>query len=568
MAHRYLILFFAAPLLAQEFHNPVVIPNSGRTDRGTLEFRTANDQRGVKLRSASSMAGDYTMDLPDALGASGDCLKLIATSVLGFGACGSGGGWTLTGDELSPVDTTSTLRLIRATNGQGIGSWAKPWSGMFSTTFQAPNASGTDAKMTLNGSSLTGADTAGNTTISMLFNSGFVSISGTFRGNGIVGQDTDVLHVLKNATLGSNNWRWALSHRADGRQLWFYGYDGTNFSIPLKMNPTGNSVCVNCPGDATAGYSLDVGGQALVTGLRASGAGGYVNAAQIEHRDNSTGLHFGWNANISTIVGIPGAARYVTLQDASSNPIIRMYSHVNGPASPRVQVHGDLVPDIDTSSSTPRLLGLSNRRWREGHMGKVVTSELLPPTGGAGIVWNGHLLPNGTVDIGAPAGRTATIYTTNLDVSGTCTGCGGGSGNWTLSGSALYPTSNTSTLEVLPNPTASPASQKLGSRSAPWANVVSKAIEVPNVSGTSYRVNISSDIILANASGVDTTYVHSSSGNVQNIGGYFTYNTLSDFNPVVSLTNTVFKHTAYAGSGNASLCVDATGQMYRGTPGC
>lgn len=564
MAHRYLTIIIAAPLLAQEFHQPVVIPNSARTDRGTLEFRTANDARGVKIRSASTMAGDYTIDLPDALGGTGDCLKLIATSVLGFGACGSGGGWTLSSDELSPVDTSATLRLIRATNGQGIGSWAKPWSGVFSTTFQAPNAAGTDAKVTLNGTSLTGSDASGNTKVSILFNSGTITTYGTIVGSGVVGQDTDVLQVLKNAPLGSANWRWSISHRADGRQLWFYGYDGTNFTIPLKLNPTGNSVCVNCPGDVTPGYSLDVGGQALVTGLKAAGAGGYVNAAQIEHRDNSTGLHFGWNANIALIAGIPGSARYVTLQDASSNPIIRMYSHVTGPAEPRVQIYGELSPEADGT----RKLGRSGIRWSEGHIQYLYVDNIEPRPGSAGqINWGADLFPSiATMRIGHSGNRVSQVWVTDLNVSGTCTGCGGG---WTLSGSTLYPTSNTSTLEVLPNPTASPASQALGSGTAPWSFVSTKSLTVPHTSGAFYRVNLATGgVTLANTSGIDTTYINSSPGNMLNIGGYFTYNALSDFNPVVSLTTSVFKHTAYAGAGNASLCVDSTGQMYRGTPGC
>lgn len=545
---------------AQIYKDIVVLPG------GSLTWRNSGDMTGFTLTVPGGLASDLSYSLPATAGSTGDCLKITGTGALGFGACGASSGWSLTGTELSPVETDADLRLIRATNGQGIGSWAKPWSGVFSTSFQAPNAAGTDAKVTLNGTSLSGADTGGTTKVTITFNSGSIATSGTITSTGAAGADYDAWYALKSGSLGSSNWRWALSHRADGKQLWFYAYDGTNFSIPLKMNPSGNSVCVNCTGDATAGYSLDVGGQALVTGLRAGGAGGYVNAAQIEHRDNASGLHFGWNANIANIVGIPGAARYVTLQDASSNPIIRMYSHVVGPAEPRVQVYGDLRADADST----RKLGMSGTRWSEGHVQSLYVDNIEPRPGSAGqINWGADLFPSiGTMRIGHSGNRVNEVWVTNLNVSGSCTGCG--SGGWTTSGSSIYPSSNTATLEVLQNPTASPQSQALGSATAPWSFVATKSLSVPHTSGGGfYRVNLTTGgITLANTSGVDTTYLFSVAGSMQNIGGYFVYNALSDFAPVVSLTKTVLKHTAYAGSGNASLCVDSTGQMYRGTPGC
>lgn len=543
MAHRHLILF-AAPLLAQEFHNPVVIPNSARTDRGTLEFRTANDQRGVKLRSASSMAGDYTMDLPDALGASGDCLKLIATSVLGFGACGFGGGWTLTADELSPVDTSATLRLIRSTAGQGIGSFAKPWSGVWSSTFQAPNAAGTDAKMTLNSSSLTGADTAGNTTISMLFNSGFVSISGTFRGNGIVGQDTDVLHVLKNAALSSSNWRWAISHRADGRQLWFYGYDGSNFSIPLKLNPTGNSVCVNCSGDATPGFSLDVGGQILTTGIRADGNSGYVNAAQIEIRSSNpvsgNSLHFGFRGDIANIPG----ERHVTLQDEQSNPLMRWASYIAPNfATPTITAFAHLNPSTDNA----RDLGSASNYWRVIRGITVRAHDLYPTDSTADIGIGGPLLPlNAAHNLGSATLRWGTAFVTNVNISGTCTGCP--AGNWITTASTIYPSSTSSALEVIANPSS--GGQVLGTLAAPWTGATANQFSTPNPSGTAARTSISSATLsMKTSGGTETVNINSSSGNMVLQGN--------------------IQLPIMGGSGSVHACFDAAGNFYRGTvSGC
>lgn len=546
MAHRLLILF-TAPLLAQEFHNPVVIPNSARTDRGTLEFRTANDQRGAKLRAAATMAGDYTMDLPDALGATGDCIKLIATSVLGFGSCGSGGGWTLTTDELSPVDTSATLRVNRSTNGQGLGSFAKPWSGVWSTTFQAPNAAGTDAKMTLNSTSLTGADTSGNTKVSIVFNSGSISTRGTITSTGVAGADHDAWYVLKNAALGGSNWRWALSHRADGRQLWFYAYDGTNFSIPLKMNPSGNSVCVNCPGDATAGYSLDVGGSIITDGVRGKSPSGYLNAPYVEVRDPSTGFHWGHQARVDVT-----GERSMTVRGPNGETVWKLWTMQSGGNRIAAYLYGDLetvgdvLPDADAGASSGRKLGGGSRRWYEAHARYAFIENLAPKSGNTDINFTGHLMPIGTRDIGASAARVANLYVTNLDVSGACTGCGGGSSKWTTSGATMFPTTATSFLEIIPS---TGVQQSIGSQVKPWLSMHALAHYVPNASGSALRASLSaSGLILYDSVGTEKFYLGSADGGMEVHG-------------TLRLMN-------LGGGGNAQACINATGQIYRGTPGC
>lgn len=552
-----LACILAATAHAQIYKDIIVLPS------GSLTWRTSDDAQGFTL-TAPSMAASLTYSLPGAGGSTGDCLKITGTNALGFGACGSSSGWSLTGDELSPVETSATLDIVRTTDGQAIGSLPKPWNGVRSKTFQIPFADGLSARVNMTSTALTGYDAAGTQKLSLSFLSGVIDTKNTVIVRGAVGADTDTLQVLKDASLGSSNWRWSLSHRADGRQFWIYGYDGTNFTIPLKLNPTGNSVCVNCSGDATAGYSLDVGGQVLSTGYRASGAGGYVNAPQVEVRDNATGLHFGFNAAIALIAGIPGSARYVTIQDASSNPIMRWYSHVVGTAEPRVQVYGDLRPDQDTL----RKLGAAGARWSEGHINALYVDQVLPRSGTTRIDLGADLYPTATLKIGHSLSRVNEVWVTNLNVSGTCTGCGGGSSKWTESGSTLYPNTTTLDYEVRPNPANR---QLLGGFTAPWGGVYTRGVSITNTGNTFLRVNMSQGgIDFTNSSGQQSIVVDGgfASIDVQGSSAAYRLASTSGGSTVFSATTSAIKHTALAGSGNASACIDSTGQIYRGSPGC
>lgn len=432
MAHRLLILI-AAPLLAQEYHGLTIIPNAARTTRGTVEFRNQDDSFGVKLRSGLSLTESLTFDLPVAPGNVGEVLKLTAPGVLGFGPGGTGGGWSLTGSNLAPDDASDTLRVVPSHASQWLGSLSTPWNTAVSRSFEAQATAGAEGQ---------------------------------------------ALRISNAGPLSNDNWLWVFSRRPDNRQFWIYGYNGSSFSIPLKMDPTTSSVCVACSGSATPTYSLDVNGQIITTGLRASGAGGYVNASQIETRDNTSGLHFGWNANISNIVGIPGAARYVTLQDASSNPLLRVYSHITGPAEPRTQVYGDLAPDVDSSISPSRKLGLPARRWRETHTDYLYLNNIEATAGATQVFLNTNIMPaNPAVQFGLSGNRINSMFVNNLDVN-TCTGCGGG--YWTLSGSALYPSSGFIGLEVTPKPGVL---QNLGSLTQPWQSVYASGVRTSGTGG-------------------------------------------------------------------------------------
>ena len=82
-------------------------------------------------------------------------------------------------------------------------------------------------------------------------------------------------------------------------------------------------------------------------------------------------------ATMSLLTGVPGAARYVTLQDASSNPILRLYSHVNGAAFPVARVYGDLWPDNDST----RKLGASNLVWSQIYASQLYLNDINPRPG-------------------------------------------------------------------------------------------------------------------------------------------------------------------------------------------
>lgn len=73
--------------------------------------------------------------------------------------------------------------------------------------------------------------------------------------------------------------------------------------------------------------------------------------------------------------------------------------------------------------------------------GSGTPADMLEVVGGVRL--SGHITysSGGIYDIGTNATRARTAYLTNLDVSGTCTGCGGG---WTRNGGGyVYPTITT-----------------------------------------------------------------------------------------------------------------------------
>jgi hypothetical protein len=513
------------------------------------------------------MAADLTLDLPAAAGTTGDCLKLTGSNVLGFGGCGTSGGWALSGTELSPVDTQVDLRLVRSAAGQGIGSFAKPWSGVWSTSFQVPDAAATGAKVNLTGSALTGLNSSGTTKVQISFNAGTVTVwDGYIENKGVLGTNTDAYAISKDASLGSNNVRWTMSQRSDGRQLWFYGYDGTNFWTTLKLNPTGNSVCISCTGDAAAGYSLDVNGQIISTGLKANGNTGYVNAPYLEVRDPSTNFHWGMQSRVD-ITG----ERSMTIRGPDGEDVLKLWTMQVGSTRLAAYLYGDLeivgdiLPDVDAGFSSGRALGSQTRRWYESHMRALYVNNLGPRVGFTDINLLGSLYPIGSaINIGNSGARVNSIYVTNLDVS-SCTGCTGGSSAWTQSGLSIYPTSTTPGTEVGPRPGVT---QSLASISIPWNGVFSTSYSAVNT-GVLRGSLVAGGVTLFNASGIQKANISSSTGDIESDGGgVYVYTSSTAPLPSFSVNTAIIQHTGLSGAGNASVCVDTNGQFYRGTPGC
>lgn len=544
MAHRLLILI-STQLLAQNIHDLIIIPNPGHTTRGTVEFRSQDDLLGAKLRAGSSMVSDFTLDLPSTLGSVGDCMKLTGSTALGFGACAATSGWTLSGTELYPVDTQTGLHVVRSVAGQSIGALDKAWSGVFSTSFQVPQANGLNAKASITSTALNGFDSSVNLKASISFNSGlFSSYNGGYEMFGVSGTDTDAVLVSKDAALSGSNWSWRMSHRSDGKQLWFYGYNGSSFFIPLKLDPTTASVCINCSGSATPTYSLDVNGLVQSTGFRAASNSGFVNAPYVEVRDPATNFHWGMQARVDVT-----GERSLTIRNESGGDVVKFWSMQVGAVTSAMYLYGrfegqDILPDADATFFGGRLLGSTSQRWYQAHVANLWTSNLVPANGTTDINFTGHLIPIGTRNIGTTGARVSNLYVSNLDVT-SCTGCGG-TASWTDTGTQIYPTSAVAGYEVTPRPSVN---QYLGSATNRWQGIYGLAHYVPHTTGAFMRAIMSaSGLQLYDAAGNLKFLATASSGDVE------VYGTLS----LMGLT----------GGGNAQLCINASGDVYRGTPGC
>jgi hypothetical protein len=134
----------------------------GSAVTGKMVLSNATNNNTVTIQSGTTSTG-YTVTLPTALGANGDCLKdTTGTGVLGFGACGTGGGGgggTLQ-NSYDNSGTASPQITLSTTNG-GI-KIRDAVGGVSGNLLQLQNAAGTATYFGLAATGLTLQDASGN----------------------------------------------------------------------------------------------------------------------------------------------------------------------------------------------------------------------------------------------------------------------------------------------------------------------------------------------------------------------------------------------------------------------
>lgn len=134
----------------------------GSSLSGKLVLSNATNNNTVTIQSGVTTTS-FALVLPTALGASGDCIKdTTGTGILGFGACGTGGGGggSTLQDSYDNSGTANPQILLTATNG-GI-KIRDASGGVSGNLLQLQNAAGTATYFGLATTGLTLQDTAGN----------------------------------------------------------------------------------------------------------------------------------------------------------------------------------------------------------------------------------------------------------------------------------------------------------------------------------------------------------------------------------------------------------------------
>lgn len=158
-----------------------------------------------------------------------------------------------------------------------------------------------------------------------------------------------------------------------------------------------------------------------------------LNTKVTEWRDmNGSGLKWDARAEITTVS--PGARTWY-LRDNAGVRVLELQRSAGGVTTDLALLDMNLEP----LTSSARRLGSATRSWLSVEADSVYTGNLRPPSIGAGtITFTGNLLPSGTRAIGASGQRVDTIWAVNLNLSGTCTGCPGGSSDWTRNSGSGY----------------------------------------------------------------------------------------------------------------------------------
>lgn len=129
---------------------------------GKLVLYNATNSNTVTLQSGTT-SSSYTLTMPTALGTTGDCLKdTTGTGVLGWGACGTGGGGggSTLQNAYDNSGTTSPQIALSTTNG-GI-KIQDASGGVSGNLFQIQNSAGTATYFGLSTTGLTMQDSSGN----------------------------------------------------------------------------------------------------------------------------------------------------------------------------------------------------------------------------------------------------------------------------------------------------------------------------------------------------------------------------------------------------------------------
>lgn len=134
------------------------------TTNGSMVLKNSANANTATIQSGATSTS-YTLTLPTALGASGDCLKdTTGTGVLGFGACATGGGSTL--QQAYDLSTGPELTLDSTRGGLTVRDNATPITG---NLLEVQNNAGNATFLGLTTSAMTLQDASANT--AMLFDS-------------------------------------------------------------------------------------------------------------------------------------------------------------------------------------------------------------------------------------------------------------------------------------------------------------------------------------------------------------------------------------------------------------
>lgn len=401
---------------------------------------------------------------------SGTCTGCPGTMWARTAGGGIGGAVAL----ISPVTTTDEMGTGRiyplVTNTHSLGVSTRRWASVWATDF--------DGSGTLN---ISGASTlTGNVT----FGGNLIPSSNETKTVGTSSSRLDIVYsrrfeandgtygrvVINNPGAGSNTGNAIAVNNASGTSKFYVSYGGTVSTGPISINgdiytSTGGTYSIGDSTNrmkdiyATTGNfssTLTVGGivypAAVIAGTGAPDGYGFYARSQDGSKEwfafayNGAGTYMGSSSNDSLTIRTNNLDRTTW---SSGGDITHSYN---------MTISGNL-----TVSGTCTGCGAASYFTRNGagYIYPTTTTDSLMigsssspadklEVSGGGIRLGGSLTfsSGSTYNIGSSGTRAGTVYTANLDVSGSCTGCGGG---WTRVGSGttyVYPTTTTDIVVV------------------------------------------------------------------------------------------------------------------------
>lgn len=173
--------------------------------------------------------------------------------------------------------------------------------------------------------------------------------------------------------------------------------------------------------------------------------GSFIRAQSLELYD-SAGYSGGFKFQVTNT---PAGNSKMELLDASANPVMR-FTRVDLSGSPVTEI--DSYMSIIPATGATYNLGSLSKPWSFVYGNTIQpTATLVLPTGtGYGVDSDALPTADATYDLGASGRRWNKLWVGDIDVSGTCTGCSGGSGSAPLNEVKItdYGADNTCTTAI------------------------------------------------------------------------------------------------------------------------